>query len=342
MFVEKIRTFSRILFTVGLIFAASGFLFTGCARICPIVFDPYVYGPQLIVNPGSASLGVPSLMGTDIVFEGVGFEPGDSVFITLERSEDKAVVVADGRVEADGTFTAEVGLLSKVTNILRGDIAFDTYSEEGKYGQTLLLSRKPIPAGTYTARATGMLSDKEAKTQFTFTEPSAGDRIKHRIAMRLGRIKIVGPQVVAKPGAVSLGIASLMGTDIVFEGVRFEPDDIIFITLVGPEGEELVVAESTVQPDGTFSAKMGLLSKVTTLLHGDIIFDTYSEEGEYTQTLIVPRKTIPPGEYTVLATGVLSNQEAETALTLKKPSLVDRIKDYIGVKLGKIKYMEDG
>ncbi len=342
MFVEKIRTFLRVLFSASLIFAATGFLFYGCARICPIAFDPYVHGPQLIVSPGSASLGVPSLMGTDIVFEGVGFQPDDSVFITLEGPEGEEVVVADGRVEPDGTFTANVGLLSKVTTILRGDIAFDTYSEEGEYGHTLLLSRKPISAGTYTARATGMLSNLEAKTSFTFTEPSVGDRIKQMIGIRLGKIKIVGPQIVAKPGAVSLGIASLMGTDIVFEGVRFEPDDIVFITLVGPEGEELVVAESTVQPDGTFSAEMGLLSKVTTLLNGDIIFDTYSEEGEYSHTLVVPRKTIPPGEYTVLATGVLSNQEAETVLTFKKPSLIDRIKDYIGVKLGKIQYMDEG
>ena len=336
MFLETIKTFSRILFPAWLVFMASSFLFSGCGRICPIVIDPYVYGPQVIVNPDAASLGVASLIGTDIVFEGVGFQPGESVFITLEGVEDDEVVVASDTVNADGTFSAEVTNLVKVTEILRGDMEFDTYSEDGQYDTVVLITQMSIPAGSYTARATGMLSNREAETTFTFTEPSKGDRLKDWIGAKKGKIKIVAPMITVKPSKVSLGVASLMGTDIVFEGIRFEPDDSVYITLMGPGGTDSVVAESKVQPDGTFSAKVSTLAKVTEILRGDIEFDTYSEEGEYDTVLVITQEPIPAGSYTARATGLLSDQKADAELTFKSPSRIDRIKDWIGKKKGKI------
>ena len=45
---------------------------------------------------------------------------------------------------------------------------------------------------------------------------------------------------------------------------------------------------------------------------------------------------MPLGTYTARAISMLSDREAECTLKVKGPSLIDRIKDWIGVKLGKI------
>ena len=45
---------------------------------------------------------------------------------------------------------------------------------------------------------------------------------------------IKGPQVVVQPEAVTLGVASVTRTPIVFMGKGFQPDDSVFIELLVP------------------------------------------------------------------------------------------------------------
>ena len=55
----------------------------GCAN-SPKKLDPSIKGPQIIVNPETIRLGVVKMRDTNIVFEGSGFKPGDSVLIILD------------------------------------------------------------------------------------------------------------------------------------------------------------------------------------------------------------------------------------------------------------------
>jgi hypothetical protein len=188
MVLKQKNRFSRILFLAGLMIAGGGFFLSGCA-LSPNIINPAVAGPQVIVNPDSIRLGVANVMGTDIVFEGSGFQPDDSVLINLAGPANAEVNVANSKVNPDGTFTATITKLTKVTGILRADIAFDTYSEDAKYGQAIVIVQEPIPTGVYTARATGMLSDQKAETKFTISDPSIIDRLKDWIGKKMGKIQ---------------------------------------------------------------------------------------------------------------------------------------------------------
>lgn len=216
MVIKQKNRFSIILFLAGIMIAGSGFLLSGCALRSPNTINPAVTGPQIAVNPDSIRLGVATLMGTDIIFEGAGFQPGDSVFISLARLDSsewgsitnrivntdgtftfiipsgpdtKEFIVADSKVNPDGTFTATVARLTKVTELLRADIAIETYSETAEYGQALVITQEPIPPDVYTARATGMLSNQKAETKFTIGKPSIMDRLKDWIGKKLGKIQ---------------------------------------------------------------------------------------------------------------------------------------------------------
>ncbi len=206
---------ARILFPTLILMMVAGLLFTGCAGRGPNTINPAISTPQVVVNPDTVRLGIANLMSTDIVFKGSGFRAGDSVFISLSgpggakgavssriKNPDGSftwvsapnegsteVIVADAKVNPDGTFQAKVGILAKVTGILRADMAVDTYSEDAKYKQALVINREPIPTGVYTARATGMLSDQSAVTQFTLAEPSLTDRFKDWIGKKMGKIQ---------------------------------------------------------------------------------------------------------------------------------------------------------
>ena len=56
--------------------------FAGCAHT-EKAFNPQVTGPQMIVEPDVITLGVAKVMDTEFVFRGKGFQPEDSVFITM-------------------------------------------------------------------------------------------------------------------------------------------------------------------------------------------------------------------------------------------------------------------
>jgi hypothetical protein len=129
-----------------------------------------------------------------------------------------------------------------------------------------------------------------------------------------------------------------MATNIVFEGAGFKPGDSIFITLLGPKETKAIVAEAPIKPDATFKAELGessmsKLTKVMEILRGDIVADE-----KYQPIVVITQPPIPEGIYTVKVTSMLSNLTAETRMTIKGPSIIDSLKDWVGKLTGKIQY----
>ena len=104
-----------------LISAVMIFIFMGCATSAE--FDPKATGPQMVVDPDTIRLGVAKVAKAQILFKGRGFVPEDSVFIQLlgVKKDGKTVDVplADANVNKDGSFSAKVGTIAKVSEILR-------------------------------------------------------------------------------------------------------------------------------------------------------------------------------------------------------------------------------
>jgi hypothetical protein len=173
--------------TVIFLIAACGvFLISGCSQ--PLkALDKSVSTPQLIVNPETIRVGVAKMKDTNLVFSGSGFEPGDSVFINLlnvpVEGEKANLSIASGDVGKDGTFEAKVDLLTKVSDFLRADVGSNEKMET-----IVIVSRTPMPAGAYTARAVSMLSDKTADCTLIVKDPSVIDRIKDWLGVKLGKI----------------------------------------------------------------------------------------------------------------------------------------------------------
>jgi len=180
------RSLTRFL-TVGSVLVISAiFLISGCSE--PVkTLDKGVKGPQMIVNPGTVRLGVATLRATKFVFSGSGFEPGDSVFINLlgvpVDGKKIHIPIASADIEEDGTFNAKVETLTKVSEFLRAKIGSNEKMEN-----IIIITRPPMPVGTYTARAISMLSDIGAECTLTVKGPSLIDRIKDWIGALLGKI----------------------------------------------------------------------------------------------------------------------------------------------------------
>lgn len=158
------------------------FVLWGCAKT-PRTLDPSVPGQQVIVNPDSIRLGVAKLTSTNIVFEGAGFKAGDSVFISLIGPSQVKAIVAEARIQPDGTFKAPVSTLSKVMEILRADVGFNE-----KFQNVVIITQPPIPVGVYTIKVTSMLSDLKAESKMTVSGPSIIDRLKDWIGSLTGKI----------------------------------------------------------------------------------------------------------------------------------------------------------
>ncbi|MEE8300408.1 MAG: hypothetical protein V3R28_03785 [Desulfatiglandales bacterium] len=143
------------------------------------------------------------------------------------------------------------------------------------------------------------------------------------------------PQVIVNPGEVRLGVAKLRATKIVFSGSGFEPGDSIFIKLLNvPVNErkiDLPIASANIDEDGVFHATVGTLTKISDFLRAEI-----GSNKKLENIIIITGPPMPLGTYTARAISMLSDREAECTLKVKGPSLIDRIKDWIGVKLGKI------
>jgi hypothetical protein len=76
-----------------------------------------------------------------------------------------------------------VGTLVKVSELLNAKLG-----SNAKMENVIMISQPPIPAGTYTARAVSMESDKIAVCKVTFEEPGALDRFKDWIGKKKGKI----------------------------------------------------------------------------------------------------------------------------------------------------------
>lgn len=180
---QRLQMFRLSVFT-----AVALIMFTlGCSS-APKVLDRSFSGPQLVMNPQVIPLGVAKLMDTNIVFEGSGFKPGDSVFVSLIGQNDVNTSLALTKVQQDGTFRAEVGQsslakLAKITGILRANVVTNE-----KFDSVVVLTRPTIPAGAYTARATSLLSSLTAETPVTVAAPTFFNRVMDGIADMLGKI----------------------------------------------------------------------------------------------------------------------------------------------------------
>jgi hypothetical protein len=175
-----------VLTVIFLLAACAVFLISGCSQ--PVkALDKSVTAPQLIVNPETVRVGVAKMKDTNLVFSGSGFEPGDSVFINLlnvpVEAKNASLSIASGDVGKDGTFEAKVELLTKVSDFLRADVGSNEKMET-----IVIVSRPPMPAGVYTARAVSMLSDKTADCALIVKNPSVIDRIKDWLGVKLGKI----------------------------------------------------------------------------------------------------------------------------------------------------------
>lgn len=171
-----------------------GFLFfllicvvVGCAS-SPSGYQKNTAGPQVRVDPGTIRLGVARLSGSQILFKGKGFEPGDSVFINLlgvkKDGKETDIPIADAQVDKDGSFIAEVGMLPKINEILRAEVGSNEKMET-----VIIISQPPIPEGTYTVRAVSMESDKTADTELMVRGPSVLDKVKDWLGALLGKIE---------------------------------------------------------------------------------------------------------------------------------------------------------
>jgi len=121
------------------------------------------------------------------------------------------------------------------------------------------------------------------------------------------------------PESVEVSLA-LLKTPVVFIGSGFKPGEYIAIELVvdglempgkGPEEDAVGIAFATANEYGAFKATMGTLSKIFWVLRGDYSLATGKPS--------FPRPFIPPGVYTIRATGFDSNYVATTPWELKAP-----------------------
>lgn len=173
-------------FKIGPVFLVVILMFFSCAS-SPRKFDSKVQGPQMIVEPDSIRLGIARMKGTEIVFRGKGFQPGDSVFIQLLGTEKETkgvnIPIADGDVDGQGYFNAKVGLLVKVSELLRAKIGSNEKMET-----IIIVTHPPIPEGIYRAKAVSMESDITAECKLEVKGPSLLDRLKDWIGGLLGKI----------------------------------------------------------------------------------------------------------------------------------------------------------
>ena len=155
----------------------------GCASP-PKTLDPSVTGPQVIVNPECIRLGVVKMRDTNIVFEGSGFKPGDSVLITLTGPSETKVIAAEAPIQNNGTFKATVPPLTKIMEFLRADVTFNE-----KFENVVVISQPPIPKGVYTAKVESMVSKQTAETKLTVKGKTVIDSFKDWIGKLKGKIQ---------------------------------------------------------------------------------------------------------------------------------------------------------
>ncbi len=146
---------------------------------------------------------------------------------------------------------------------------------------------------------------------------------------------VSGPQLIVNPECIRLSVSRLMATNIVFEGSGFQakPGDSVLITLVGPNETKVIATEAPIQSDGKFKTTVPALTKVMEFLKGDITFNE-----KFQNVVVISQPPIPKGVYIGKAESMISKQTAETKLTVKGPTIIDSLKDWIGKLTGKIQH----
>jgi hypothetical protein len=94
------------------------------------------------------------------------------------------VPIADGNVDKNGYFTAQVSTLVKIAELLRAKLGSNEKMET-----IVIITQPPIPEGTYTAKAVSMESESEAQCELVIKGPSLMDRLKDWIGGLLGKIQ---------------------------------------------------------------------------------------------------------------------------------------------------------
>ncbi len=147
---------------------------------------------------------------------------------------------------------------------------------------------------------------------------------------------VSGPQVIVNPEFIRLSVSKLKDTNIVFEGSGFKSGDSVLITLLGPNETKVFVAEAPIKPDGTFNAPVPPLTKFMEILRADVTFDE-----KFQNVVVISQPPIPKGVYRAKAGSMISKQTAETKMTVKGPTVIDSLKDWIGGLTGKIKHKKE-
>lgn len=152
---------------------------------------------------------------------------------------------------------------------------------------------------------------------------------------------IKNPQLIVAPETISLGVAAIMGTDIIFNGRAFGPKEKIMLVLRGIDEKnkevEITLGFGKTGEDGNFIAEVDKMSKVMNILRADVEYQDNDKK-----TVIVSGPPIPEGIYEARAVGGTSDRKAKCTLILQEPSIIDNIKDAVGrIFLGKIKKEEE-
>jgi hypothetical protein len=153
---------------------------------------------------------------------------------------------------------------------------------------------------------------------------------------------VKGPQMIVEPETIRLGVAKVMDTQFLLRGKGFQPEDSVFVEIVGVKTKDKVVNipifDGDVEKDGYFAieTKPGYDPAALTFKIGILLRAKTGLNKKGKTMIIVTQPPIPEGVYTLRAVSMESDKTAECKLTIKGPSLLDRTKDWIGGLLGKI------
>lgn len=146
---------------------------------------------------------------------------------------------------------------------------------------------------------------------------------------------VSGPQLLVEPDTVSLGVAELLATKIVFRGKGFMPGDSVCIKILGTDQDgrplELPIASAIVDKQGYFVARVQKLAKITEIIRADI-----SLNSEMQPKVVLTKPPVPAKTYNVLAESLEAGLTAKGKITFKDPSFGERLVDKIGEAQGKI------
>ena len=153
------------------------------------LFSIYDSSPQVIVEPASISLGVATLLDTEVMFRGRGFRPQDSVNIKLRplngdnTAPGNSIPIATGYTDKEGQFSTKVEKLVKISELLKADVTLNENIEP-----IVILDSPPIAEGIYIVQVESLNYDSIAEEQLTVRAPDFMDRLKDQIGEARGLI----------------------------------------------------------------------------------------------------------------------------------------------------------